>query len=160
MTQPCAMSGGRHQHPPHPPCAQRRHSRPAAQRGFSLLEVLVAFSIMAIALGLLYQVAGSNARTTSELMGQEQAMTLAESLLAANAVVPPEGVSAQGQSQGFGWQVRSAPFATPLDASNPQAPKLHDIEATVRWLDGTRERTFALRSLRPERLNKPGEAIR
>ena len=135
-------------------------SLPRAQRGFSLLEVLVAFSIMAISLGLLYQVAGSNARTTGDLMGQSQAMTLAESLLAANAVVPPQGVNAQGQSQGFGWQVRSAPFATALDASNPQAPKLHEIEATVRWSDGSHERVFQLRSLRPERVNIPSEVIR
>ena len=130
-----------------------------AQRGFSLLEVLVAFSIMAIALGLLYQVAGSNARTTGELMGQSQAMSLAESLLAGNAVVPPQGVNAQGQSQGFGWQVRSAPFAG-LEASNPQAPKLHEVEATVRWGAGASEHVFQLRSLRPERLNTPGEVIR
>ena len=130
-----------------------------AQRGFSLLEVLVAFSIMAIALGLLYQVAGSNARTTGELMGQSQAMSLAESLLAGNAVVPPQGVNAQGQSQGFGWQVRSAPYAG-LEASNPQAPKLHEVEATVRWGAGTNEHVFQLRSLRPERLNTPGEVIR
>ena len=129
------------------------------QRGLTLLELLVAFAIMAISLGLLYQVAGTNARTTSDLMGQAQAMTLAESMLAANSVIPPEGVNAQGESQGFAWQVRTAPFATPVD-SNPQAPKLHEVDVVVRWSDGTREREFELRSLRPERINKPGEVIR
>lgn len=106
---------------------------------------------MALALGMLYQVTGSNARTTGELMGQEQAMSLAESVLAANPVIAPEGVNAQGVSQGFAWQVRTARFTTVAD-SKTQAPRLHEIEVVVRWSDGSREHEFALRSLRPERL--------
>ena len=142
-----------------PGLAGARRVRGHRQGGFSLLEVLVAFTIMAISLGLLYQVAGTNARTTSDLMGQAQAMALAESMLAANSVIAPEGANAQGESQGFVWQVRTAPYATQADGK-PQAPKLHEVEVMVRWSDGTREREFQLRSLRPERINKPGEVIR
>ena len=86
-------------------------------------------------------------------------MALAESMLAAISVIAPEGANAQGESKGFAWQVRTVPYATQADA-NPRAPKLHEIEVLVRWSDGTREREFQLRSLRPERINKPGEVIR
>jgi general secretion pathway protein I len=86
-------------------------------------------------------------------------MTLAESVLAANALIPPEGVNAQGNAQGYAWQVRTAPFSTAVSSSSPQAPKLHEIEVQVRWSDGSREREFALKSLRPERIVLPAAEL-
>lgn len=40
--------------------------RRARARGFSLLEVLVAFSVMALALGVLYQALGGSMRAMGE----------------------------------------------------------------------------------------------
>lgn len=139
----------------HPRFSSARLARsartPRRQAGFSLLEVLVAFAVLAMSLGLLYQITGSNARTTGQLMGQEQAMTLAESLLVANALVPADGVQAQGESQGFVWQVKSAPFETPVQRSHLDAPKLHELHVLVTWGD----HAYELRSVRPERLDLP-----
>jgi len=119
--------------------------------GFSLLEVLVAFAIAALALGLLYQVMGNNARQTGDVGQRERAMVLAESLLAAYATVPAQGVDETGQSAGYDWHVRSQPYPTPAD-NVLQAPHLHEVRASVSWPGGA----FELSSLRPERQPLPG----
>ena len=135
--------------------------RPARRgaRGFSLLEILVAFGIAALALGMLYQVTGNNARQAGGLGQQERAMLLAESLLAAHATVPPQGIAETAQGAGFEWQVASRPYPTPA-GNQPRAAPLHEVLVSVRWLDGTRPRQFDLASLRPERLPVPGGVAR
>ena len=128
-------------------------------RGFSLLEILVAFAIMAMALGMLYQVMGGNARSTAGLGERERAALLAESLMAAHELVPPEGVSGSGETAGYAWQIASAPFSSPANA-NPGAALLHELRIAVRWHDGTSPREFAITTLRPERLPLPSWLMR
>lgn len=125
-------------------------------RGFSLLEILVAFAIAAMALGMLYQVMGNNARQVGGLATHERAMLLAESLLAAHQTVPPQGLREADQAAGYGWRVESSPYPTPVNASHPQAPRLHELRVAVHWQDGTAPRSFELVTLRPERLVQPG----
>ena len=133
----------------------------AAQRhgGFSLLEILVAFAIMAMSLGMLYQVMGGNARSTAGLGERERAALLAESLMAAHELVPAEGVSDSGEAAGFAWQIASAPFPTPANA-RPEAARLHELRVLVRWQDGGNPREFAVNTLRPERLPLPAGLTR
>ncbi len=130
------------------------------QRGFSLLEILVAFAIAAMALGLLYQVSGNNARQAGGLLQHERAMALAQSLLAAHETVPARGLDERGEGAGYGWYVHSRPYPTPAGNAAPQAARLHELRIDVRWHDGTAERSFELSSLRPERRPQPGEVIR
>jgi general secretion pathway protein I len=131
----------------------------ARQRGFSLLEVLVAFAIAALALGMIYQVMGNNARQAGGLSQHERAMALAESLLIAYDTVPAQGLDDSAQAAGFGWHVRSQPYPTPADNA-PNAPHLHEVRVSVEWLDGNAARSFELTTLRPERRPPPGGALR
>jgi general secretion pathway protein I len=124
-------------------------------RGFSLLEVLVAFAIAALSLGVLYQIVGTNARQAGGLSQHERAMVLAESLLAAHETVPAQGLDEASTAAGFGWRVRSRPYPAPANSA-PQAPRLHEVLVNVRWQDGTAERAFDLSSLRPERRPSAG----
>jgi general secretion pathway protein I len=82
------------------------------QRGFSLLEVLVAFTILALSLGVLMQIFSGSMRNTDITRDQAEATALAQSLLAAIGVEAP---LAAGQDSGshadkFHWQIEVAPF--------------------------------------------------
>jgi general secretion pathway protein I len=123
-------------------------------RGFSLLEVLVAFAIAALALGLLYQVMGNSALQAGGLSQRERATMLAESLLAAYQTVPSEGLDETGQAAGYTWHVNSRPYPTPAD-NDTRAPHLYEVLVSVSWLDGS-ARSFELRSLRPQRTPPAG----
>lgn len=137
------------------PAAGRGRRGHRRSRGFSLLEVVVAFAIAALALTMLYQVMGNNARQAGGLSQSERAMMLAESLLASCASVPPQGIDASDQSAGYQWHLRSQPYPTPAD-NTLQAPHLHEVQASVQWLDGDAPRAFELTTLRPEQRPRPG----
>ena len=132
-----------------------RAPRASRARGFSLLEILVAFAIAALSLGVIYRVIGNNARQTGDVLQHERAMLLAESLLASHNVVPPGGLREQGHSAGYDWQLSAQPYDSPANA-NPRAVRLYRVDVAVGWSDGTRQRNFSLASLRPERLPTPG----
>lgn len=126
------------------------------QRGLSLLELLVAFAIMAIALGMLYKASGSSARSVGEVASYQRAMSLAEALLALRDAVPPEGWNETGQSASFVWKIHSQPYATPASQGNTAAPLLHAVEMVVEWSEGDRLRRVQLHTLRPQRKVPPG----
>lgn len=137
------------------------------QHGLSLLELLVAFAILGISLGLLYRSMGSSARNVADMGHQQQAAMLAESLLSARDSVAAEGWNETGEFAGFSWQVRSAPYMQGLRqglpspvVAQPEAVALHQVRMTVRWVDGSRSRALEMETLLPQRKPGPGEVIR
>ena len=130
-------------------------SKSATQRGFSLLELLVAFSIMALSLGLLYKVAGGSARNVSDVVQSQQAGWLAESILASRSSVLEGGWNEDGESAGFVWQVRSVPFNSGINIL--QAIPLHSVRIVVSWTAGSRPGQLELVTLLPQRKPVPGE---
>lgn len=138
------------------------HPLRGAQRGFSLLELLVAFAIMAMSLGLLYRVAGGSARNTTDSVQYQQAVWLAESLLASRSSVRADGWNEEGESAGFQWRVQSALFnsGAASGSSNPQAVPLHTIRLHIGWNGGSRPGQLDLVTLLPERKLQPGEVLK
>lgn len=120
-------------------------------RGFSLLEVLVATSIMALSLGVLYQAAGGSVRNVQRADQRTQALLLAQSLLDAHDTVPADGLRAGGTEGGLRWQLSSAPYPTAFE----QAPgwPLHLVRVTVGWGDGGVGNTIDLSTLLPANIN-------
>lgn len=124
------------------------HNR-SIQKGFSLLEMLVAFSIMALSLGMLYKVSGNNVRLVAIAAQQDQASALAESLLNTMDLVPEAGRQQAGESAGYQWALRSAPYAG--GATELQAAKLQQIWVSVTWIENNLQRRIELTTLLPQR---------
>ena len=75
--------------------------RVTSSAGFSLLEMVVAISILAFALGTLYQAAGGATRNVRVDEKYAYGVELARSLLADNGSVPASGVNATGETDGW-----------------------------------------------------------
>ena len=118
-------------------------------RGLTLLELLVAFAIMAVSLGMLYRIMGGSARSVAEVERYQQAIVLAQSLLSLRDTVPEQGWLQVGESAGYQWNIQSAPYATGI--SGPNIPPLHEVGISIVWMDGGQRRSLELTTLRPQR---------
>jgi general secretion pathway protein I len=119
--------------------------RVTSSAGFSLLEMVVAISILAFALGTLYQAAGGATRNVRVDEKYAYGVELARSLLADNGSVPASGVNATGEADGgFDWYVTTLPIATGRGFT---VPVLHEIEVGVSWSDGGKRREVVLNSI-------------
>jgi general secretion pathway protein I len=135
------------------------------RRGFTLLEMLVATLIMAIAVVGLMGAINHSLRNATRIVTRDRAVLLARSKMDELLLDPrfPIGVPVQGNFdrsltggvQG-GWRARMTRFdMPPQPASGDQV--LDRIELEIWWMAGEERRTFALNAyradvLRPEDL--------
>ncbi|MEE4379660.1 MAG: prepilin-type N-terminal cleavage/methylation domain-containing protein [Candidatus Competibacteraceae bacterium] len=128
--------------------------RLASCRGFSLLEVLVAFAILSLTLGVLLQVFATGLRNTANAEDYTRAVLQAESLLAQVGInLPVE--SQQGEiDDRFQWRITVTPF--PLEnILDPETPTEnlrftpYQVVVEVSWSATTaRTRSVTLETLR------------
>lgn len=120
----------------------------ASEHGFSLLEVLVAFTILALAVATILSLFSSGLRNTAVAADYARAVTLAESRLATiqgRDVTRLESGINEGSMDGFTWHSRISPY----DAlgNNPNRTRLYQIDVSVKWGEGVRQRTVQLSTL-------------
>lgn len=96
--------------------------RRLAQQGFTLIEVVVAFAIFALALGAIYESLGGAIRRNRQAHDRDQAVLIAQSLLSQQQVAPQPWKPESSGRLGEGWQWRIEVKPYPATIANPQSP--------------------------------------
>jgi len=129
--------------------SENRIGRPDGEAGFTVVEVVVALTILALALGVLLNVMSSSIRQTGQAETVAEAGSLAQSLLAKiGTELPLRDGWITGQSdRGFRWRVQIDGYGEGTDRREwPVAA--HQVLAEVLWSDGPQERSLVLTTLR------------
>jgi len=121
--------------------------------GFSLLEILVAFSILAISLGILLKIFSSGVNTAMIAEDYTVATQIAESLMAKTGIEEPLAV---GESSGtevekYHWRVSVENSSNLADVEEEIEDDLSllAVRVTVQWGDeGRNQRTVELNTVK------------
>lgn len=109
------------------------------QQGFSLLEILIAFSILALSLGILLKIFSAGVNTAIVAEDYTAAVQIAESLMAKTGVATPlQANQASGmENEKYHWLVEVSPFEFNPENVDPTALKavLFKVRVTVSWGD-------------------------
>lgn len=116
----------------------RRVERQSGQRGFTLLEVLVAFVILSMMLGVILSLGSLSLESTSRAAQRQQALILAQSQLAvvlADAELVPGRRSGQFEDERFEWELEIRRFTFPEEDSLEEVsgPEPYEVELSVTW---------------------------
>jgi len=124
----------------------------SAQQGFSLLEILIAFSILTFSLSILLNIFSGGLRRTIVSEEYQQAVIIAQSKLATAGVESElEDGNAQGQIQDkYFWSIQVQPFnieEVGLDAEQVNVSPYH-VTVKVNWSAGNQDRQVELTTLK------------
>ena len=126
------------------------------RRGFTLLEVLVATTIMAIAVTALVGNLTGSLRNLDRLTQKDHAATLAKRKMEELLLNPalPRFQQLEGKwdppnvSDRQGWVLRLTPFDLP-EMAGPGTPILDRLQLDAWWMDGGSRRIYTLVAYRP-----------
>jgi general secretion pathway protein I len=126
----------------------RRCRSDRSTRGFTLIEVLVAFAVATLLMAALYQVFSVGLRASSTAETYANAVLLAQSSLETLAGAP---VAAGDRSDRVGQYERRISIRARPDLLRAGAQPLvtpFEVEVRVAWREGVREREIALSTVR------------
>ncbi len=124
------------------------------RRGFTLLEVLVAFAVLAVALGVSFEIFTTGLRGARSADALTRAVLIAESRLARVGVETnlTPGESEGETDDGTRWRIEildhPAEEGDDERVVTPSLPVLRDIIVTVSWGVASGQQSFELRSSR------------
>lgn len=128
--------------------SRRRSVKSRLQRGFTVLEVLVALTIMGFSIALLYRSLGDSVQKGADLIERQSALIALQGLLDAFPDRLPGGDWSQPEQAGsLGWQIEPAvqdvPPATieplqetPVVSSGGDIEQPLPVRMAVRWGSG------------------------
>ncbi len=110
------------------------------QQGFSLLEILIAFSILALSLGILLKIFSAGVNTAVVAEDYTAAIQIAESLMAKTGVETPllPDQSSGVDNKKYHWLVEVSPFEFNPENVDLTAIRavLYKVKVIVSWGDG------------------------
>ena len=129
------------------------------RRGFTLLEVMVATTVMGIAVVTLMAGLSTSVRNASRLTDYDRVALLARAKMDAMLVDPTLPVGAMmeesldpvllGGARG-GWRAQVTPFET-APSPMPGALGLDRVQLEIWWMSGAQRRSFGLEAFRRSR---------
>ncbi len=130
--------------------------RTSQDSGFTLLEVVVALAIAALAIVGLFQAASGGLLAVSTAGRVEEAVQRAQSHLAAvgRSAGLIQGEFTDDDGGGYHWRLRARPVAARQVAGpdgNPTVPAsatLFDVEVAISWPGRSGERSVVLKTMR------------
>ncbi len=123
------------------------------QKGFSLLEILIAFSILAISLGILLKIFSSGINTALVSEDYTAAVQIAESLMAKTGLESPlqAGEDSGTENDKYEWQVLVTPYLFNPDNLDEMTitTTLFKVKVIVNWdIEKTKRRQIELTTLK------------
>lgn len=125
-----------------------------AEKGFSLLELVVALAIVAISLALLFEVFADGTGRLAQGEDLVEAAILAEGKLAEFDATGGLGRAEDSgvAPGGLAWRVSVEPYGEPFGGTaapaGPDAPSVVAVTVAISWQDGRRTRDYTLHTLR------------
>jgi len=122
--------------------------------GFTLLEVVVALAIAALAIVGLFQAASGGLLAVNTAGRVEEAVQRAQSHLAAvgRSAALIQGEFTDDDGGGYHWRLRARPVASRQVAATDGSPTalatLFDVEVTISWPGRSGERSVVLKTMR------------
>lgn len=121
------------------------------QSGYSLIEVLVAFMILALALTVLLRIFSGGLRNVSVSSDYATATLIAESRLAAAGIDVPlaPGETSGTEGERFEWTLRVQDYEPWTGyRSAAKAVDAYRVTVTVEWPNGNKTRSVGLSTIR------------
>ena len=118
--------------------SSKSYRRPAGKRGFSIIEVIVAMTILGVSMMAIFGAMKMASRGAYHARMQTKAVLLAESLLAdARLTSNSSYATSEGTNDRFTWEVRIGP--TPVEG-------LGVIKVAISWTEQQRDQKYELTS--------------
>jgi general secretion pathway protein I len=124
-----------------------RARRPVqSEAGYTLIEVLVALTILSLSLAVLFGIFSQSIARIHDTEQEMAARTLAHSLLAqTNAYGSPYGEQSGSVAGGLSWRLRIAPY--PQHDDQIAAVHVAIVSVTVTWRRSGADRSLTLTTL-------------
>ena len=125
-----------------------RNKKIKRAQGFTLLETLVALAILALSLGVIYQIFGVSLKNIQHARDYSYAQMLAESKLSeiGKGIPVIEGSYGGNVGQKYIWKMDVIPLHG--DDSDEQLIYTYQVKFTISWMHSGKGRTIAINTYR------------